>query len=188
MEKQKTDLRITKTKHQIISAFMELLEEQHFDNISVSQITSRAMISRSTFYDHYEDKFDLLDSLFDRVSQEFLRITENYFADGGTPLPAEFASRILSYVLTHAKLFRILTSENVPPRNFIQPAVDIIEPYCMQYLETHPNNYKLDNDFIVDLYSNIIIVCVKQVIKKENPGDLLKIINLASHIKKLMFD
>lgn len=54
------DLRIKRTQKSIKNAFYELIEEKGFDHISVKDITERAMISRNTFYLHYNDKFDLL--------------------------------------------------------------------------------------------------------------------------------
>ena len=53
------DLRIKRTQKSIKNAFYELIEEKGFDHISVKDITERAMISRNTFYLHYNDKFDL---------------------------------------------------------------------------------------------------------------------------------
>ena len=52
------DLRIKRTQKSIKNAFYELIEEKGFDHISVKDITERAMISRNTFYLHYNDKFD----------------------------------------------------------------------------------------------------------------------------------
>ena len=51
------DLRIKRTQKSIKNAFYELIEEKGFDHISVKDITERAMISRNTFYLHYNDKF-----------------------------------------------------------------------------------------------------------------------------------
>lgn len=60
---QKIDLRIIKTKKAIYSAFLELLETKPFESIKVSEICNQAMVNRSTFYTHFEDKYVLLDSL-----------------------------------------------------------------------------------------------------------------------------
>lgn len=57
------DLRIKRTQKSIKNAFYELIEEKGFDHISVKDITERAMISRNTFYLHYNDKFDLLNKI-----------------------------------------------------------------------------------------------------------------------------
>ncbi|MGL3600309.1 TetR/AcrR family transcriptional regulator, partial [Veillonella sp. ZSJB6] len=55
------DLRITRTKQLIKSAFLELIDEHGFEAVTVKAITERAGINRGTFYSHYVDKFDLME-------------------------------------------------------------------------------------------------------------------------------
>jgi AcrR family transcriptional regulator len=47
----------------IEAAFRELLREQDYDSITVSDIIERANVGRSTFYRHFETKTDLLIAL-----------------------------------------------------------------------------------------------------------------------------
>lgn len=54
------DMRIKKTQRALITALQVLLEKQSFDKITVNDLCAEAMISRSAFYSHFEDKFDLL--------------------------------------------------------------------------------------------------------------------------------
>ena len=55
-----TDLRVLKTKKSIYSALVELMKEKSFEEIKVSDICTKALINRSTFYSHYKDKYELL--------------------------------------------------------------------------------------------------------------------------------
>lgn len=64
---KKTDLRIIKTKKAIYSAFFRLLKEKGFEKISVKDISDEAVISRNTFYLHYEDKYDLMEKVCDEM-------------------------------------------------------------------------------------------------------------------------
>jgi AcrR family transcriptional regulator len=54
------DLRIRRTRKMIQEAMIGLTVEKGFANISVRDITERAMVNRSTFYRHYLDKCDLV--------------------------------------------------------------------------------------------------------------------------------
>lgn len=54
------DLRILKTKKSLYEALMILMENRSFEEIKVSEICEKAMVNRSTFYAHYEDKYALL--------------------------------------------------------------------------------------------------------------------------------
>ncbi|MDO5330653.1 MAG: TetR/AcrR family transcriptional regulator [Bacillota bacterium] len=57
------DRRIKRTKETIYAAFRELLSEENYMSISASQIIERANIGRATFYAHFKDKDDLMNSL-----------------------------------------------------------------------------------------------------------------------------
>lgn len=57
------DKRILKTRKSLYDALLHLMGERAFESIKVSEICERAMTNRSTFYDHFEDKYSLLNSL-----------------------------------------------------------------------------------------------------------------------------
>lgn len=52
-----------KAEEAILQAFFTLLEDFSFDQITVSQIIDTANINRSTFYRHYQDKYDILEKI-----------------------------------------------------------------------------------------------------------------------------
>lgn len=54
------------------NAFIELLEEQPYKEISISEIAARADLARSTFYAHYETKDDLLKSYLEEITEAYL--------------------------------------------------------------------------------------------------------------------
>mgnify|MGYP004660683401 FL=1 len=58
--KEKKDLRIIKTKIALYNALTNLMKNKTFEEIRVSDICNEALINRSTFYAHYEDKYELL--------------------------------------------------------------------------------------------------------------------------------
>lgn len=66
----KTDIRSRYTKEVIGKAFLKLLDEKEPERITVSDICREAMISRPTFYFHYQDIYALLDEILDGVIAE----------------------------------------------------------------------------------------------------------------------
>lgn len=54
---QPLDLRIQKTYLSLKTAFAALLEEKRFEDITVNELCQRAMLRRTTFYKHFEDKY-----------------------------------------------------------------------------------------------------------------------------------
>jgi AcrR family transcriptional regulator len=57
------DPRIRRTRQLLQGALLQLLGSKPFDDISVQDITDAATVNRATFYDHYVDKFALLEAL-----------------------------------------------------------------------------------------------------------------------------
>ena len=78
--KKKIDLRVIKTKNAIYDALINLLKDNLFEEIKVSDICKTALINRSTFYAHFEDKYDLVMSLIEDL-RESLSKELNTIAD-----------------------------------------------------------------------------------------------------------
>jgi len=60
------------TKRIIIEAFRELISEVPFSKISVGDICERSFLNRKSFYYHFKDKYDLVNSCFDSESDYLL--------------------------------------------------------------------------------------------------------------------
>jgi AcrR family transcriptional regulator len=55
------DLRVRRTRKLLWEALMAELSERAFEEITVKELCERAMVHRTTFYQHYEDKYALLE-------------------------------------------------------------------------------------------------------------------------------
>jgi AcrR family transcriptional regulator len=78
------DPRIRRTRLLLQQALGKLLETKEFDRISVQDIAEAATVNRATFYDHYTDKFALLECLVGTRFGELLAARGVRF-DGGCP-------------------------------------------------------------------------------------------------------
>lgn len=63
------DLRQRKTRRQLTQALVELMEERPFQELSVTDICRRAMVHRTTFYAHFNDKQELLHYLLTQLER-----------------------------------------------------------------------------------------------------------------------
>ena len=59
---RETDRRVRKTQDLLHGALASLIHEKSYDAIVVKEILARANVGRSTFYTHFSDKNELLDS------------------------------------------------------------------------------------------------------------------------------
>jgi AcrR family transcriptional regulator len=66
------DPRIRRTRQMLHQAFTDLLAEKTFEEITVHDIAERSTVNRATFYDHFPDKFALLEDLIAEKFQTML--------------------------------------------------------------------------------------------------------------------
>ncbi|MEX2803646.1 TetR/AcrR family transcriptional regulator [Streptococcus sp. H31] len=63
----KQDLRFARTEKAIQKAFLDLLQEKEIGSISVKEMCDLAEISRNAFYQHYESKEHLYQSMLQQI-------------------------------------------------------------------------------------------------------------------------
>lgn len=73
VELPKVDPRIRRTRQMLFQAFQDLLEEKTFELITVQDIAERSTLNRATFYDHFTDKFALLEAM---IGERFSAVIE----------------------------------------------------------------------------------------------------------------
>ncbi len=81
---QKPDARKRYTRQMIKEAFLSLLKEKPVNKITVKELCELAQLNRATFYAHYKDCFDLMES----IENELLAAFETAL-QGVNPLDAE---------------------------------------------------------------------------------------------------
>ena len=65
------------SQKRIENAFVQLLQNQELDKISVTQICQLAKVNRTTFYANYLDIYDLADAVQKNLEEEVLGLTGN---------------------------------------------------------------------------------------------------------------
>ena len=68
-EDETLDLRQRRTRQSLVRALEELLAERTFQSLSVTDICQRAMVHRTTFYAHFNDKQELLRYLLEGLER-----------------------------------------------------------------------------------------------------------------------
>ena len=65
------------TKRALANALKELMREQPFSKISISDICDRCDMNRKSFYYHFKDKYDLFNWCFDTEFIECVNLSQN---------------------------------------------------------------------------------------------------------------
>ena len=89
----KTDNRTRYTRKVICDCFLELLNDEPIQKITVKAICDKADINRSTFYRYYKDAYDLMDQIVEELWADFKsQVTDKAFPDTYTALLAMFTA------------------------------------------------------------------------------------------------
>ena len=173
---KKEDLRVIKTKKNLYEALINLLKDNSFETIKVSDICEKANVNRSTFYDHFTDKYELLNSLFNHIQNDFnnnivkidsFNNIKEYYLEVVKVLLKHFKSNIEVYssifkTNNNSISFDMLTNiisrdlndvmnkfnseEDIPRKIIISYYVPAVISVCKEYL-FNPNIYN-ENDII----------------------------------------
>lgn len=95
---EKKDLRIIKTEKALYEGLLNLMKDKSFEEINVVDICNAALINRSTFYAHYNDKYELLLGIVNHLKCNLLTTIEknNY-----TVNTKEYYLEMIKLILNH---------------------------------------------------------------------------------------
>jgi len=103
-----TDRRVRRTRRALHDALLTLMIEKSYDAVTVQDIIDRADVGRSTFYSHFTDKRDLLDSGFEDLNQLLAQPPRS--AARGREGTLRFSLPLLQHAHAHQRLARALVA------------------------------------------------------------------------------
>jgi len=180
MVSEKLDLRILKTKKNLYSTFEELMRSHSFEEIKVSDICSKAMINRSTFYAHYNDKYELLaeyiNTLKEMLSSELnkntnIKNTKEYYI--------EMIRLLLEHIESKKDTYASIMINN---KNSITMDIlyDVISKDIIKQMEAKNENSNVPVDIVSRFYLGAVIgICSEWIVsKKYSKEDILEYFNV----------
>ena len=93
------DPRIRRTRQLLHHSLEKLLQKKTFDEISVNDITEEATLNRATFYDHYADKFALLECVVAGRFNELLAERQVHFDGTCSSALNSFVLAVCEYLI-----------------------------------------------------------------------------------------
>ena len=152
MPEKKSDLRVQKTRESIRRAYLELLRARPAKEITVTQICRLARINRGTFYLHYQDTQDLLDSLINDLMAELSNILHKYSPQQLNENPFPIIYEAFSHFARHAEILPLLQKNS--NSGFMEKMKSMISEMALtEWLPLHgdqkPEDYPYINAFIV---------------------------------------
>ncbi|SDC35226.1 transcriptional regulator, TetR family [Pelagirhabdus alkalitolerans] len=153
------------TKKIIANAFKRLMDKRSFDKISVSDIMKLADLRRQTFYYHFQDKFELLEWIYQSETKENITDFIHY----------ERWDRIIDllfhYFYSNKAFYRNALSINDQNAFIDYLYQNISELYRHAFIHEDPEAKKTDIDILASFYAHGFVGLIKEWIEQDCEED-----------------
>jgi AcrR family transcriptional regulator len=106
---EQTDLRVRRTHKLLWEALMAELSERPIEEITVTDICERAMVHRTTFYKHYEDKYALLEQGVRQMYDDLLAAEEHLPPSAySVEHPPPYFIRLFEHAAHHQHFYKLM--------------------------------------------------------------------------------
>lgn len=176
---EKQDLRVTRTLQAIRRALYDMILEEEYHDITIKELSRRAMINRNTFYLHFPSVDALMEALENEIAEDFASMYVSY--DNIEDIK-EMIRRFLLYLASRSPLMERIflcdsyrfVAQNIHTRliarrdqmrhgqfGVSKPAEDLILSYCGSaaislYRHWVVNGKKLSVEELVSLSTTLI--------------------------------
>ena len=160
-----------KTKRTIENAMVQLLTEQPFDQISTVKLAEKAGISRSSFYTHYKDKYDMIEHYQSKLFHTFEYIFQKHANH-----KRDAILEVFEYLESEPLLAALLSENGTKEiQNFLRNKLHIMLSTDLQkrFMQLNLNNIELEYSSIY-LTNALFGVCQTWIAhgKKESPQEM----------------
>lgn len=162
---KKDDLRIRRTYKLLTESLLDLLSENKFEDISVTDICENAMIHRTTFYKHFEDKYQLLKFCVKEFQINFSKENNaDYKFDNLTDYYINSMKNILEFITSPKNKSQFVAllknNRNSIPTIFHETIVeDVI--LKLEDVKKNGNEFSVPISMIAEFYAGAIISVIR---------------------------
>lgn len=175
---EEKDVRFQRTKEAIIAAMVELLEKKSFNQITVKMICDTAAISRSGFYLHYTDKYDLVTS----YQKEIMHKGMDVLSKRTVHSRKELMEYMLTLLTNEGRLLALLISDNgaVESQKTMKKLMEEnAEKNILPYMEIGTLS-PTQKRYFLSFYSHAIFGTIQEWVhsgQQESPRELVAILD-----------
>ncbi len=183
------NLRLRRTQKLLREALIELIEERGFEALTIGEITERAMVSRAAFYRNYQDKYDLVEQIFEEAMTTLL----NEVGDLGQEHPAEVWVTFFEHIAQYERLYRALLGRKGSPwfvRKMRASLADMVKE--RGHLPHKPDAnahlvHTFSDEFVPDLVSTMFVEAITWWLEQGRPYTPKEIATRSSLLASALF-
>lgn len=145
------DLRIKKSKHKVKTAFINLMFQKNICDITITELTKKAQITRRTFYAHYAKVEDVMNDIENEIVEKITSTfcSYNFFSPSFEIL--NFLNDINKIVLEDIFLFEKIVLE----KKYTYIIFNIKNQFKNSLIRHYPH-YNLENQHFIHCFCEAI--------------------------------
>lgn len=172
----------TNTDELLAESFKELVLRQPIEKITIKEITDKAGVIRPTFYNHFQDKYELLEWI---VMRDVLAPTKPLIQAG----LVDEAILLIFTAIEREKEFYIRASRLEGQNSFESIAVDCVRKVLLEIMEDHavflaPKNSWITPDHVAEYYAQSMCYVVMTWIRGNMPVSPQEMVEVYNYIIK----
>ncbi len=162
---------LTKGTKRTLDAFKNkmilLLSKKSFEEITISELCEESSYPRSTFYNYFEDKYDLLNFCWITLAKE-IKIDEYHHAKENEMLFIYF-DRIYDFTKENIEIIQKILKNNTENGYMFSSFRNFINSYMHSIFKDCPdaNKKEIPNTLLADQYSNTLFLMWQYIAIKE---------------------
>lgn len=147
-----------------------ILKYKSVEPITVKEITDLADFNRSTFYSHFQDKFELLDTLYENTITQLYNTFKLPYKDTDQLFMSEASPstmRILQHIEKNQDLYRALDIANVHPNLYEGIEQMLFKLYTEEILLVLEDPSEIEYEIFLKFQISATLGVIKYWIKKD---------------------
>jgi len=182
-----SNVRVRRTQKLLREALIELIEERGFEALTIGELTSRAMVSRAAFYRNYQDKYDLVEQIFEEAMSALL----NAVGDLGREHPASSWVTFFEHIAEYEPLYRALLGRKGSPwfvRKMRAALSGLVKErgHLPHGPDAHPV-HTFSDEFVPDLVSTMFVEAITWWLEQARPYTPKEIATRAALLASALF-
>lgn len=167
------------TKKLIKDSLIELLQTREIHQVTVTDICKKADINRGTFYTHYKDAFDLLQSLEDDLFNQITQyITETPVNEYNNAL----LLKVLELIAENKALCKILFCRQKDNR-FLERILSVASMADFEKVCSHSNDFmKSHINYFIRYCVGGCVSIIQSWLENDLPESPIEIVAIINHI------
>ena len=165
------DKRVERSRRQLMTALLELMQEFPYSKISVAQLCERSGVARPTFYLHYRSKDDLFRGYIESMFLEFSEQIDVYLTGAPTADP-KIAEIMFKQWSDNAVFAKLLVKDDVEAL-VLTEFKRYVDHIIRRFIHAHKLPVRDDSmlPYVVDFLAGASFMVIVRWIKDDFPRD-----------------